>query len=413
MSARHGSAPLVRDERMARAAWSRVAEPGDRVAAAVVAALGALEAWDWLLVASRSDGELLEPVAGLSAAASDRLARSVAGWSTRLPDVDPHRDLAHLRAIGGSLLIPGDLQWPLPVEDLGPAAPLCLWVVGDPDLARLTSTAVAVIGARAATAYGEHVTSLLAGGLADAGRTVLSGGAFGIDAAAHRAALAGDGASVAVLAGGLDRPYPVGNARLLAAVGAGGALVAEVPPGAAPTRSRFLLRNRLIAALSGATVVVEAAWRSGALSTAGHAVELLRPVGAVPGPVTAATSAGCHRLLRDGRAVCVTDVDEVLELVAPLDAGRSEGQESGAAVPDAEQLRVLEALPLRVGVLPEEVTRRAGLPLATVRAHLGTLELAGDARQDGGRWNRATQGTGGRTRALGSSDVLLRARGRG
>lgn len=409
MTARLGaSSRAVQDERTARAGWSRVAEPGDPVAAALVDALGALDAWEWLRSAAPAGGDLVAPVGGLSPGACARLVRSVAGWSARLESADPHRDLAHVAAIGGTVLIPGDPHWPAAVDDLGASAPLCLWVVGDQDLARLVSTAVAVIGARAASAYGEHVTSLIAGGLADAGRTVLSGGAFGIDAAAHRAALAGDGSTVAVLAGGLDRPYPVGNARLLAAVGRSGALVAEVPPGSAPTRSRFLLRNRLIAALSGATVVVEAAWRSGALSTAGHAAALLRPVGAVPGPVTAATSAGCHRLLRDGRAVCVTDVDEVLELVGPLDAGRPEGSD-GVDTPrlDPDESRVLEALPLRVGALPEHLTRPAGLPLAAVRSHLGTLEIAGAARQDGGRWTRVTQGTGEPPRAWPTRSVAF------
>lgn len=414
MSGHRGSSlPVVRDERHARAGWSRVAEPADPVAAAVVGALGALDAWDWLCSSANSYGDLVSPVAGLSSAASYRLVRSLAGWSARLGSADPSRDLAHVEAIGGGVLIPGDPGWPSAVDDLGSSTPLCLWVVGDADLADLTSTAVAVIGARASSAYGEHVTSLIAGGLADAGRTVLSGGAFGIDAAAHRAALATDGRTVAVLAGGLDRPYPVGNARLLAAVAGSGALVAEVPPGSVPTRSRFLLRNRLIAALGGATVVVEAAWRSGALSTAGHAADLLRPVGAVPGPVTSATSAGCHRLLRDGRAVCVTDVDEVLELVGPLAPGRSRDGDGLPAFRDPEESRVLEALPLRIGVLPEHLTRRAGLPLADVRSHLGTLEIAGEARQVGGRWIRVTHGTEERTRASTPTAPVPRMDGHG
>ncbi len=403
----------VLDERMARAGWSRVAEPADPVAAAVVGALGALEAWDWLCSSVSSETGPVSPVAGLSPAAAERLLRSLACWSPRLASADPARDLAHIETLGGTVLIPGDPGWPSPVEDLGTAGPMCLWVVGDADLAGLTSSAVAVIGARASSAYGEHVTSLLAGGLADAGWTVLSGGAFGIDAAAHRAALAAEGRTVAVLAGGLDRPYPVGNARLLGAVAGSGALVAEVPPGSAPTRSRFLLRNRLIAALSGATVVVEAAWRSGALSTAGHAADLLRPVGAVPGPVTSASSAGCHRLLRDGRAICVTDVEEVLELVGPLTPGRSSDRQGCDAVPDPERARVLEALPLRIGALPEELTRRAGLPLAAVRSHLGTLEIAGEAHQDGGRWIRVSRGTGERADESSPTSAAPRASGRG
>ena len=180
--------------------------------------------------------------------------------------------------------------------------------------------AIAIVGSRSSTAYGEHVAATLSAGVADAGWTVVSGGAYGIDARVHRAALAADGATVAVMAGGVDRLYPLGNADLLARVLETGAIVAEQPPGFPPHRSRFLTRNRIIAA-AAATVVVEAAHRSGALSTAHHAAELGRPVGAVPGPVTSASSAGCHRLIRNG-AVCVTSPDDVLEMVTPLDASR-------------------------------------------------------------------------------------------
>ena len=399
---RTGAGPACEDDRTARAAWSRVAEPGDPVAGALIDALGAVEAWEWLHRAARSPEQLLAPVAGLSPAASSRLVRALGGWATRVGSTEPERDRAHVEALGGTVLVPGDERWPPALGDLGPTAPWCLWVVGEHDLRAVTSRAVAVIGARAASAYGEHVTALLAGGLADAGCTVLSGGAFGIDAAAHRAALAADGRTVAVLAGGLDRPYPVGNARLLSAVAGTGALVSEVPPGSAPMRSRFLLRNRLIAALSRATVVVEAAWRSGALSTAGHAAALLRPVGAVPGPVTAATSAGCHRLLRDGRAVCVTDVEEVLELVRPNDGtppgGPGDGADAGAGpVLATEARRVLDALPVGRGSTPAHLTRPAGLALPDVLVHLGALELAGLVRQEGGSWARTGRGADDRT----------------
>ncbi|EYR62130.1 DNA transporter, partial [Actinotalea ferrariae CF5-4] len=252
----------------------------------------------------------------------------------------------------------------------------------------------AVIGARACTRYGEHVTADLAAGVVAAGRVVVSGGAYGIDAAAHRAALAADGVTVAVLAGGVDRLYPAGNARLLLALQDGvGALVSEVPPGSVPSRQRFLQRNRLIAAMTGATVVVEAAWRSGALSTAGRAAALLRPVGAVPGPVTSAASAGCHRLLRDGAAVCVTDAAEVLELLGggvPAD-----GRPPSAELPDpADGLdnaarQVLDALPVRAWAEVGSLTRVAGVSAAQARGALGVLELAGLAERRGDRWRRA------------------------
>jgi DNA processing protein len=246
------------------------------------------------------------------------LARALPRWAPRLADLDPRAALDDLDARGGVLLVPGTPAWPRGLDDLGPSAPLCLWLRGDPDLAGAAVRSVAVVGARAATAYGERVAGDLGAGLAERGVTVVSGGAFGIDVAAHRGALAVGGRTVALLAGGIDRPSPAGNLAVLERiVDDGGALVAESPPGTPPSRARFLQRNRVIAALTGATVVVEAAWRSGALSTAARAGELLRPVGAVPGPVTSMASVGCHRLLRDGAAVCVTDAAQVVELLDP------------------------------------------------------------------------------------------------
>jgi DNA processing protein len=246
------------------------------------------------------------------------LGRALARWAPRLADLDPGRVLDRADRLDARVVVPGDAEWPTGLDDLGGSAPLCLWVRGPVDLAAAVRRSVALVGARAATAYGEHVAADLAAGLAEAGCTVVSGGAYGIDVAAHRGALAVGGPTIALLAGGVDRTYPAGNHTLLESLAREhGAVVAECPPGTAPVRARFLLRNRLIAALSGATVVVEAAWRSGALSTATHAAALLRPLGAVPGPVTSMASAGCHRLIRDGAAVCVTGTPDVLELVGP------------------------------------------------------------------------------------------------
>jgi len=267
---------------------------------------------------------------------------------------------------------------------------------------------VAVVGARACTSYGEHVTAAMSAGLADAGWTVVSGGAYGIDAVAHRAALAAGGTTVAFLAGGVDRLYPAGNATLLAAIQeSGGSLVSEVPPGSVPSKVRFLQRNRLIAAASRATVVVEAAWRSGALSTATHAAGLLRPVGAVPGPVTSAASAGCHRLLRDGCAVCVTDAAEALELVGAfgrdLAPDRPTPDRPGDGL-DIDLRRMLDALPVRRPAPVESIARSACLTVSEVRSGLGRLELAGLAEQDGGRWRqKASAAQNGITRTVGQS----------
>jgi DNA processing protein len=199
------------------------------------------------------------------------------------------------------------------MNDLGNAAPFALWVRGNVELLA-SSEQIAIVGARAATGYGEHVTMELAAGLSDRGRTIVSGAAYGIDGMAHRATLAGHGHTIAYLAGGVDRYYPSGHDALLTHIAEKGAVVSELPVSSPPTKWRFLSRNRLIAAATHATVVVEAGWRSGSLNTAGHAHQLGRPVGAVPGPVTSAASAGCHRLIRDYGAILVTNADEAAEL---------------------------------------------------------------------------------------------------
>jgi DNA processing protein len=395
------------EDREARVAWSRLVEPGDPVAGALVEVLGASAALR--LVREHRDGaDVSGAVPGLGPAVRTRLTRSLAGWASRWTDEAPAVLVERSARLGVTPLVPGDPAWPVGLDDLGNARPLCLWARGAG--ASPSAGAVALVGARAASPYGEHVGSVLGAGLADAGWTVVSGGAYGIDAVAHRAALAASGTTVAVLAGGLDRPYPVGNARLLAAVAESGTLLSEVPLGWAPTRTRFLQRNRLIAALATGTVVVEAAWRSGALSTAAHAAGLMRPVGAVPGPVTSAASAGCHRLLRSGTAVCVTDVAEVLELVGPLAASASGAPPEVRRTP--EELLVLDALPVRGAVVATDLTRRAGLALPDVLGALGTLELSGLVSQDAGRWRRGRGIDGGQKRA-GAAPGAPRAGGLG
>lgn len=385
-------------DRTARAVWSALVEPGDEVAGALVAACGAAAALDWVdrSLAHGPDWDLLGAGADLAPRARARLTRALDRWAARRARVDaPALARAGARA-GAHLVVPADPHWPARLDDLGPAAPFALWVRGEPRA--VPAAGVALVGARASTPYGERVAVDLAAGLVAAGLAVVSGGAYGIDAAAHRGALAGDGRTVVVLAGGVDRAYPAGNARLLEeVVRTGGAVVSEVPPGAAPTRSRFLQRNRLIAALAGATVVVEAAWRSGAASTAHHAARLLRPVGAVPGPVTSAASAGCHRLVRDGVAVLVTDVAEVLELVGPLDGGPA-GEEEGRTATDGLDpvaARVLEHVPRRGALEPGELAARAGTSLAEARGALGSLELEGLVRRVGAGWAARPRGERG------------------
>jgi DNA processing protein len=356
------------DPRLARVALSALAEPTDTEAQRVVAEWG--------------------PVAVLGRILA---GAGPARWRSRLAGLDPVPVLAGFTRRGGRVLIPGDAEWPRGVDDLGPGTPFCLWVRGPGDLAALSRRAVSVVGARAATRYGERVAADLAAGCAERGVTVVSGAAYGIDGAAHRAALTGGGLTVAVLAGGADRAYPLGHEDLIDRIAETGCVLSEVPPGSSPTRWRFLERNRIIAALSGVTVVVEAGHRSGSLGTAGRATGLGRTVAAVPGPVTSPMSYGTHRLLREG-AVCVTDAAEVVELLGPIGAEPAPQAPVPAADHDglsASDLRVFDALPVRAAASVESLARVAGLDGPTVRACLGRLHLRGLARREGQGWRAA------------------------
>lgn len=426
------------DPVLARAAWSRIAEPGDPVAGALVGNLGPVAALDWLVDAARSPdragatlrriggsgaldtvpgrgpgtvaggradapGRLLGPAAEGPAAeglwlggapsgtrAADLVVAAVLRWAPRLERLDPEGELTVLGRYGGTFLTPDDRRWPAGFADLGVGGPLALWVRGDPDLARLAERSVSLVGSRACTDYGIRVTRTLACGLADRGFTVVSGGANGIDAEAHRGALVSGSPTVAFLAGGVDRLYPASNTELLRRTIEQGAVVSEVPPGSVPGKQRFLKRNRLIASLTSGTVVVEASVRSGALSTANHAAKLLRPLGAVPGPVTSMASAGCHELLRRGAAVCVTDAAEAAELVG--DVGESAPERRGETRLgddlDAAGKAVLDALPVRKAAHERSIARAAGLALGDTTGALGLLELMGLAEQKDGGWRR-------------------------
>ena len=288
-------------------------------------------------------------------------------------------------------------MWPAGVADLGQHAPLALWWRGRPEALDAIRNSIALVGARAATGYGEHVAMEAAAGLVDRGLAIVSGAAYGIDGMAHRSALASNGTTVAFLAGGVDRFYPSGHDALLTRIVEAGAVLSELPCGAPPTKWRFLQRNRLIAAASGATVVLEAGWRSGSLNTAGHAAALGRPLGAVPGPVTSPTSAGCHRLLRDYDAICVTTAAEMAELIGvgvdlELDLAGADGGEGGQGPRErtSDQVRVFDALSVRAPRVPADIARRSGLATTTVLGVLGTLDLEGSARERATGWVRVT-----------------------
>jgi len=300
---------------------------------------------------------------------------------------------------GGRLITPDDDEWPLlafaafrgaaprPRGGAPMVAPMVLWALGPVRLDEVAHRAAAVVGTRAATTYGEHVAGDLAAGLTQRDVAVVSGGAYGIDGAAHRAALDCDGITAAVLAGGLDVPYPSGHTALLHRIGQQGLLFSEYAPGIRPARYRFLTRNRLVAAVVGAAVVVEAGLRSGAANTAAWARALGRVVAAVPGPVTSSASAGCHALLRNG-AELVTRADHVVELIGHI--GELAAEEPHPATPldglsDAER-RVYEALPGRGAATVDEIAVASGMVPELALGPLAMLELAGLVQRQDGRW---------------------------
>jgi DNA processing protein len=402
--ARAALRPLVSghldDERARRLyaahAWSYLIEPGDGVAGRLVSALGYEDALAEVIGRGR-DGVASDAAAIGVKEWSDALAR----WRPRLKVSAMREALDNARRAGVRLLTPEDPEWPAGLADLGDHAPLLLWVRGDLEALARVRSSVAMVGARAATSYGEHVAMELAAELVGRGVSIVSGAAYGIDGAAHRAALAAGGATFAFLAGGVDRPYPAGHTHLIERIMASGAVMSEAPCGAAPTRWRFLQRNRLIAALAEATVVVEAGWRSGSLNTAGHAAALSRPLGAVPGPVTSAASAGCHRLLREFDARCVTNADEVLELlgVAPptlfdLSTVREDRAPSDPrAAPRTDQAtRVTDAMSFRSWRYVEDIAARSGLAPDDVTAILGLLALEGRVIRSTDGWRRERSG---------------------
>jgi DNA processing protein len=364
-------------DRAARVVWSHLTEPGDGVAGKLIAGLGAAPALRALVENA--------PLLNVLSVREERDGRG--RWMPRLA-LDPVSHAMRLAARAGvSLVVPSDPEWPERMNDLGVHAPVCLWVRGRAEAMAADLPQLALVGARAATGYGENIAMEMASEMAGLGVAVVSGGAYGIDGAAHRAALTAGGTTTALLAGGVDRPYPAGHTDMLERVAATGALVSEVPPGAAPTKWRFLQRNRLIAAAAHATIVVEAGWRSGSLNTAGHAVTLARPLGAVPGPVTSAASAGCHRLLREFGAECITTPDEARELMGAM--GESIAR-TGRDDRTDEYTRMLDALSGRLWRETDEVVRRAGMMREEVEALLGVLTLEGRVERGLDGWRRRT-----------------------
>lgn len=389
------------------AALNQLVEPNDVTAAALLELMTPAEL---LALIRREDhvpqglGLKLAEATGQQPApnSAQDLHVALTRWRKRLPYANEHAALQTMQRLGGGLLTDQDPGWPAQLGDLGLGRPLCLWwraaepgnLAGDP------ARTVSIVGSRDASDYGNQVTFELARALGLQGFTIVSGGAYGIDAAAHRAALSLDGwdfpnpPTITILAGGADRLYPAGNHNLLEQVIARGALYSEVPPGTTPTRFRFLNRNRLIAAFSRLTIVTEARHRSGALNTASHAVELGRDVAAVPGSVFSPNSAGTHRLIRSGAAELISSPAEASELLgiapdAPADAASAE--------PGDPRQRPVDGLPVEVGMLydvlsftkpmsPDEISARSGVTILQTLRGLSTLQGRGLAVRNDAGW---------------------------
>lgn len=377
-------------ERVARAAWTTIAEPGDGVAGWLTSSLGGEQALI-AVIESHSPQRIVAAIQLTGQSVPDdapaMLQAAQQRWQPRVASGTAILAMQQAARVGARLLVPGDRGWPDALGDLGVHAPIALWWRGRREALDAFGTSIALVGARAATTYGEHVAIEASAGLVDRGFAIVSGAAYGIDGMAHRSALAGRGTTMAFLAGGVDRFYPTGHDALLGKIVDTGLVLSELSCGSAPTRWRFLQRNRLIAASSLATMVLEAGWRSGSLNTAAHASALGRPLGAVPGPVTSAASAGCHRLLREFAAVCVTNASEMAEL-----AGAGVGdcapdlmsELDGARNP--EETRVIDALSTRSPRSLADLCRRAGLSMDVVQAVIGTLDLEGAVREKEDGW---------------------------
>jgi DNA processing protein len=351
----------------------------------------------------------------------------MARWRLRLGGVPEPDEVARQFARGIRLITASDPEWPDGLAELGDNQPYAIWLRGAvTDLGEFCRRSVAIVGSRAATAYGSYMAAELAASIAARGWTVVSGGAYGVDGAAHRGALAARGPTAAVMACGIDRAYPVGHKDLLDGVATAGAVISEWPPGQGVTRLRFLVRNRVIAAITRGCLVVEAGRRSGALNTARHARDLGRPLMAVPGPVTSDLSAGCHSVIRDWQGTLVTSADEVIEAmdhVGGFTAGPSRPPSHASAtlpfdVPTARSPRdrpawddlardaldreaaiVLDALPVRGGLPTSDIAAKAGLESTTVLARLAVLAVFGLAERTERGWrarptgNAAASGT--------------------
>jgi DNA processing protein len=300
---------------LAAAAISIVTEPGDRMAGALAKALGR-QGLLQLLIDGFEPARVLDELNQVSAAdylvevfgdLPSTISDSRQRWLPRFSKQAVLNTLQRSKQLELSLLMAGDDEWPTALNDLAEGAPVLIFAQGNYKVLGRLAEAVSIVGSRACTEYGAKVTAKLVSELAFHKRVTVSGGAIGIDSHVHTQSLRNSLPTVAVMAGGLDRKYPSSNSNLFQSIRRNGVLIGELPPGVAPTRWRFLQRNRLIAALSPTTVVVEAGIRSGSIRTANNAIELNRELFAVPGPLTSASSGGTNSLIAEGKARALID----------------------------------------------------------------------------------------------------------
>jgi DNA processing protein len=366
-------------ERTARLALAWTIEGGDPAVSEAVSVDGAALTWDRVRA-----GEFGDPAAARAAL------------------VDPARIVADTAGCGARFVVPGDTEWPESLADLRfcesvqrrGGEPFGLWLRGPKQLAELLARSASIVGSRACSAYGSEVAAEFAADLAETGVAVVSGGAYGIDVAAHRGALAVQGSTICVLACGVDVAYPPSNASIFSRLAAENLLVSELPPRATPTRMRFLSRNRLIAALSQGTVVVEAALRSGARNTASWALACSRPLMAVPGSVHSSLSAAPHLLIRNGQAMLVTSAAEVLEMISPagqhtVSAASGEARQVDSF--DERRMAVFEAVPARRYASAGDICLLAGVSMPVCLAELAELERLGWLQGSPDGWRVAPQ----------------------
>lgn len=349
--------------------WNCLVEPGDRIAGELIQTFGPVEALRVFHQKKNLENEVSE---------------AVARWSPRF---NPNLLETRLQAAERNdmkLLLPTDSLWPARLNDLGLHAPLLLWYRGNVRHFEALSKSIGVVGSRNATAYGQRVTSELVNQIVQNDAAVVSGGALGIDSVAHRTTIRLDGLTIAFMAGSLDRLYPSANHELFDEIGHRGLLLSEMSPGSNPTRWRFLQRNRLIAAVSEATVVCEAGWRSGSINTVNHASTLGRPVFAIPGPITSPASAGSNRLIRDSVATLLLDVEDLASELGWREASTATLDGLGEL-----ELRALDVLNSNF----QEITAiliSSGLSLSELQIALGSLRLMGKVESDqNGKWKRS------------------------